>query len=62
MTYTKFHKYADDQGMPCRTLEQVKAALAQARKNKCEPEMLRIMLNHGRITDEARTYLEGVKL
>lgn len=45
-------------GIPLRTLEQVKAALVQAKKNKCEASMLRIMLNHGRLTDEARAYLE----
>ena len=48
---------ADAIGMPLRTLEQVKDGLAQAKKNKCEAEMARLMLRHGRLTDEAILYI-----
>lgn len=49
--------HADKIGLSFRTLEQVKAGFAQARKNKCEASMARLMLNHGRLTDEARAWV-----
>jgi hypothetical protein len=48
---------AEDHNIPLRTLEQVKSGLVQARKNKAEAEMARLMLRHGRLTDEAREYI-----
>lgn len=48
---------AENQNMPLRTLEQVRADLAQAKKNKCEDAMARLMLRHGRLSDEAILYI-----
>jgi len=48
---------ADQKGIPLRTLDQVKAALAQAKKNKADAKMARLMLRHGRLTDEAILYI-----
>lgn len=48
---------ADKAGIPLRTLQQVKDGLAQARKNKCEARMAKLMLNHGRLTAAAREYI-----
>ena len=50
-------KDADQAGIPLRTLDQVKAGLAQAKKGKCEVRMARLMLRHGRLTDEAILYI-----
>lgn len=48
---------AEKQDTSLRTLDQVKDSLAQARKNKREAELARIMLHYGRLTDEAREYV-----
>ena len=48
---------AEKQDTSLRTLDQVKDSLAQARKNKREAELARIMLRYGRLTDEAREYV-----
>lgn len=50
--------HADQIGIPPRNIDQIKAALAQARKNKCEFELARLMQRYGRMTDEARGYLD----
>ena len=50
-------KQAEQENIPLRTLEQVKADLAQAKKNKCEEEIASLMLRHGRLTDEAHAYV-----
>lgn len=47
----------EKRGLPLRTLAQVRADLLQAKRNKCEAAMARLMLNHGRLTCEARLYL-----
>jgi len=52
-----FRKMADDMGMPLRTLEQVKEGLALAKENKADAAMARLMLRHGRLTDEARAFV-----
>ena len=54
---TWLHKAAEDLGMPLRTLEQVKPGLLRARRDGGEAEMARLMLRHGRLTDEARDYI-----
>ena len=51
------HVVAEKQDTSLRTLDQVKDSLAQARKNKREAELARIMLRYGRLTDEAREYV-----
>ena len=48
---------AEKQDASLRTLDQVKDSLAQARKNKREAELARLMLRYGRLTDEAREYV-----
>lgn len=35
MPDTIFHKYAEQQGLPLRTVEQVRETLVIAKKNKC---------------------------
>lgn len=61
-----FRKMADDMGMPLRTLDQVRDCLAydKARSKKGERidlSMARLMLRHGRLTPEARAYVETYK-
>jgi hypothetical protein len=48
---------AEKRDTSLRTLDQVKDSLAQARKNRREAELARIMLRYGRLTDEAREYV-----
>jgi len=48
---------AEKQDTSLRTLDQVKDSLAQARKNRREAQLARIMLRYGRLTDEAREYV-----
>jgi hypothetical protein len=60
---TKFHQMAEQQGIPLRTLGDVRDCLARdkARSKKGERidlSMARLMLRHGRLTDEARAYVE----
>lgn len=44
---------------PPRTLEQVKACIAKCRKQPSKGAiMARLMLNHGRMTEEAREWLK----
>lgn len=44
-------------GIPPRTIEQVKTAMADAEEFACAPNMARLMLRHGSMTDEARAWL-----
>lgn len=48
---------AERRGMPGRTLEQVKADLAAAKKRKADVSMARLMLRFGRLTEEARAWV-----
>jgi hypothetical protein len=50
---------ADKAGIPLRTLEQVQKCISQCRRQKSDKTMARLMLNAGRMTDEARTWLSG---
>lgn len=45
------------QDIPLRTLEQVKESLARAKQQGTDSDMARLMLRHGRLTDEAREYV-----
>ena len=56
---TWVHKAAEKQGIPLRTLSQVKADLAHAKTLEAgtDAAMARMMLRHGRLTDEARAYV-----
>lgn len=53
----KWRDHAERMGIPLRTLDEVKAALARAKKTKADASMARLMLKHGRLTDEARAYV-----
>jgi hypothetical protein len=44
-------------GIPLRTLDDVTAALARAKRQNADAAMARLMLRHGRLTDAARKYL-----
>lgn len=52
---------AEQQGLPLRTLKQVKAELAadERRDPEIAKAMARLMLRHGRLTDESREYIAG---
>lgn len=51
------HKAAEARAIPLRTVEQVKAALVAARKTGADAAMARLMLRHGRLTDDAILYI-----
>ena len=58
MTNGEFwHSHAEQKGIPLRTLADVTAALAKAKKNKADASLARLMLKHGRLTDEAIRYI-----
>lgn len=54
---------ADKAGIPLRTLDDVKSCLARdaAKGNGTDVAMARLMLKFGRLTDEARAYVENYK-
>jgi hypothetical protein len=52
-----WQRIAEERGIPLRTLEQVTAALAQAKKQNSDKAMARMMVRNGRLTDEAREYV-----
>lgn len=56
---TRFHQIAEQQGIPLRTLDQVRADLAHAKTLEAgtDAAMARLMLRHGRLTIEARDYV-----
>lgn len=56
---TRFHQIAELQGIPLRSLADVQAALAHARTLEAgtAEAMARLMLRHGRLTEEARAYV-----
>jgi len=54
---TEFHKAAEDQGIPLRTLEQVKAELKRAAAKGGDLAAAWLMLRHGRLTEDAREYV-----
>jgi hypothetical protein len=43
--------------MPRRTLDQVRKALEAAKKNNADEALARLMLKHGRLTDEALLWI-----
>lgn len=51
------HQVAEQRGIPLRTLDDVRDGLAQAKKTNADVSMARLMLRHGRLTDEAREYV-----
>lgn len=54
-----FRALADKQGIALRTLSDVKATLSadKAKGDGTDVAMARLMLKHGRLTDEARAYV-----
>jgi hypothetical protein len=48
---------ADRIGTPLRTVEQVRACLEKAKQAGAYASMARLMLNHGRLTDDARDFV-----
>lgn len=58
LTHADLVALAEARGMPLRTLEQVKATLAEdeARDPETAKAMARLMVKAGRLTDEAREY------
>lgn len=52
------HAHAERLGIPLRTKEQVAASLEKAAKTGADKSMANLMLQHGRVTPDARTYLE----
>lgn len=50
---------AERLGMPRTSLEKAKAGLAKAKRNGADVSLARLMLRFGRLTDEARAYVEG---
>lgn len=51
------HAEAAKAGIPLRTTEQVSEALAQAKRTKADQALARLMLRHGRLTEQARAYV-----
>lgn len=51
------NQYANELNIPLRTLDDVRSSLTKAKKKKADMSMARLMLNHGRLTDEARQFV-----
>lgn len=51
------HETAEQQNIPLRTLSQVQNALMLCETSEARDVMARLMLRHGRLTDEAREYV-----
>jgi hypothetical protein len=51
------HKAAEQQNIPLRTLSDVQASLTRAKAMDADVSMAKLMLRHGRLTDEARNYV-----
>ena len=49
---------ADDQNIPLRTIEQVRDSIERARRYKTEKRLAQLMLKHGRLTPDARAFLQ----
>lgn len=57
MNAAELTAHADRLGIPLRTVDDVREALEQARAQKSDAIMARLMLKHGRLTDEARAFV-----
>lgn len=49
---------ADKQGIPFRTLADVRSALEQAKKRDADRGLASLMLRHGRLDDEAIEFIQ----
>lgn len=59
LTAKNLAEYAEQAGIPLRTLDDVRAALEQARLNQSDKSLARLMLKFGRLTNEARAFVEA---
>lgn len=57
MTHAELVAEAERRGMPGRTLEQVKAGLARAKRTGADADMARLMLRFGRLQPAAREWV-----
>ena len=48
---------ADAQGIPLTSIWKAQEGLAIAKRTKADAALARLMLRHGRLTDEARSYI-----
>lgn len=55
MNREQLHQAAERLNIPVRTLDQVKAYMAEAQNS--DTAAARLMLRHGRMTDDARAWL-----
>jgi hypothetical protein len=55
----QLRQHADAKGIPQRTVDDVREALTEARKVGSDAIFKRLMLNHGRLTAEARAFVEA---
>ncbi len=53
----RLRDHADRLGIPLRTVDSIRNALRVAKGMDCDAAMARLMLRHGRLTDEAREYV-----
>lgn len=54
---TSWKQIAEQQGIPLRTIDQVRTDLADAKTRDADEALVRLMLRHGRLTDEAILYI-----
>lgn len=53
--------HAERRGIPLRTVDDVRVALTKAKETNADKSMARLMLNHGRLTDDARAFVAAWK-
>lgn len=53
------HAEADRLGIPPRTVDDVRKCLTKAALRGVDTAMANLMLAHGRLTDEARAFVQG---
>lgn len=58
MTRNDLHAHAERLGIPLRTLDQVRDALAKAKKKNSDMSFARLMADHGRLTSDAMAYVK----
>lgn len=51
--------HAERLGIPLRTVDDVREALTKAKAKGADKSMARLMLNNGRLTDDARAFVEA---
>lgn len=61
MNAAELTSHADRLGIPLRTLDDVREALEQARAQKSDAAMARLMLKYGRLTEDARAFVAAWK-